>query len=101
MQIRIWGTTQENTKIINLLKRELKGRIKMISSPYLSKNNKTQRIYIEIDLQNQNYRKHPKRENETNMASTKQSIPSLKSENMEFDENTFFEEIEKRINQNY
>lgn len=100
MQIRVWGTPQENTEIINLLKRELKDKIKMISSPYLSKNNKTQRIYIEIDLQNQNYRKHPTQENETNITLAKQFIQSAKSENTDFDENTFFEEIEKRINQN-
>lgn len=50
MQIRLWGTLQENTDMINLLQRELQNKIKIISSPYMSKNNETHRIYMEIDL---------------------------------------------------
>ena len=79
MQIRLWGTTQENKEMIDLLKRELKEKIKIVSAPYVSKNN-TQRIYIEIDLENRNYRKHP-----------------AKNNNSQFKEDTFFEEIKKRI----
>ena len=58
MQLRLWGFPEEIQEIIDLLQRELKDKIKIISSPYVSKNNNTQRIYIEIDLENRNYRKH-------------------------------------------
>lgn len=100
MQIRLWGIPQENTAMINLLQRELKDKIKIISSPYTSKINETQRIYMEIDLQNRNYRKHPIQKNGTNMASTRLLIKSPNSENATFNEDAFFAEIEKRINPN-
>ena len=80
MQIRLWGTTQENQAMIDLIKKELKEKVKIISSPYPSKNNPTQRVYLEIDLENRNYRKHP-----------------AKNNNSQFKEDTFFEEIKKRI----
>lgn len=37
MQIRLWGTTQENQAMIDLIKKELKEKVKIISSPYPSK----------------------------------------------------------------
>ena len=85
MQIRLWGTTQENNEIINLLQQKLEDKIKIISSPYVSKNNNTQRIYIEIDLENRNYRKHPT------------PTDNSKMEVSQFNEKDFFKEIEKRI----
>lgn len=100
MQIRLWGTLQENTDMINLLQRELQDKIQIISSPYMSKNNETQRIYMEIDLQNQNYRKHPIQKNDINIPLTKPVMKSPNSENAKFDEDTFLAEIEKRINPN-
>ena len=60
MQIRLWGTPEENKEMIRLLQQKLEDKIKIISSPYLSKNNNMQRIYVEIDLENRNYRKNPK-----------------------------------------
>lgn len=80
MQVRIWGTLQENQAMIDLIKKELKEKVKIISSPYPSKNNPTQRVYLEIDLENRNYRKHP-----------------AKNNNSQFKEDDFFEEIKKRI----
>ena len=59
MQLRVWGTPEENNEVLNLLHQELKDKIKIVSAPYPSSNNKTQRIYIEVDLQNRNYRKTP------------------------------------------
>lgn len=85
MQIRIWGTTQENEAMIDLIKKELKEKVKIISSPYPSKNNPTQRVYLEIDLDNKNYRKLPTQINDS------------KTEKSQFDESSFFEEIKKRI----
>ena len=87
MQIRLWGTTQENKEMIDLLKRELKEKIEIVSAPYVSKNN-SQRIYIEIDLENRNYRKHPTQSGDS------------KTEVTQFDESKFFDEIKKRIEQN-
>ena len=80
MQVRIWGIPQENQEMIDLIKKELKEKVKIISSPYPSKNNPTQRVYLEIDLENRNYRKHP-----------------AKNNNSQFKEDAFFEEIKKRI----
>lgn len=80
MQVRIWGTLQENQAMIDLIKKELKEKVKIISSPYPSKNNPTQRVYLEIDLENRNYRKHP-----------------AKNNNSQFKEDAFFEEIKKII----
>lgn len=59
MQIRIWGTEKENAEMIEILKNTLQDKIKIISPPYSSRNNDTQRIYVEIDLENRNYRKNP------------------------------------------
>ena len=87
MQIRLWGTTQENKEMIDLLKRELKEKIKIVSAPYVSKNN-TQRIYIELDLENKNYRKHPTQTSDSKTGKT------------QFDESKFFDEIKNRIEQN-
>ena len=78
MQVRLWGFPEENNEIINLLQQKLEDKIKIISSPYPSKNNSTQRVYLEIDLENRNYRKHP-----------------AKNNNSQFKEDTFFEEIKK------
>ena len=80
MQVRLWGFPEENNEIINLLQQKLEDKIKIISSAYQSKNNNTQRIYIEIDLENRNYLKHP-----------------AKNNNSQFKEDAFFEEIKKRI----
>ena len=88
MQVRIWGTPQENQYMINILQKELQDKIKIISSAYQSKNNSTQRIYLEIDLENRNYRKLPKQTDTT------------KAEISKFNENAFFEEIKKRIDRN-
>ena len=85
MQVRIWGTLQENQAMIDILQKELQDKIKIISSPYVSKNNNTQRIYIEIDLENRNYRKHPT------------PTDNSKMEVSQFNEKDFFKEIEKRI----
>ena len=85
MQVRIWGTPQENQAMIDLIKKELKEKVKIISSPYPSKNNPTQRVYLEIDLDNKNYRKLPTQTNDS------------KTEKSQFDESNFFEEIRKRI----
>ena len=88
MQVRLWGFPEENNEIINLLQQKLEDKIKIISSPYVSKNNNTQRIYIEIDLENRNYRKHPTQTSDS------------KTEKSQFDESKFFDEIKKRIEQN-
>ena len=88
MQLRLWGFPEENTYILKLLQRELKDKIKIISSAYQSKNNNTQRIYIEIDLENRNYRKHPTQSGDS------------KTEKTQFDESKFFDEIKNRIEQN-
>ena len=85
MQVRIWGIPQENQEMIDILQKELQDKIKIISSPYVSKNNNTQRIYIEIDLENRNYRKHPT------------PTDNSKMEVSQFNEKDFFKEIEKRI----
>ena len=45
--------------MIEVLKSNLGEKVKIISAPYLSASDRTQRIYIEIDLQNQNYRRYP------------------------------------------
>ena len=86
MQIRLWGTAEENKDILNLLQQELQDKIKIVSSPYPSKNNATQRIYIEIDLENKNYRKNP------------ETSDNFEVESPKFKEQAIFEEIEKRIN---
>ena len=59
MQLRLWGTLEENQEMIEVLKSNLGEKVKIISAPYSSASDLTQRIYIEIDLQNQNYRKYP------------------------------------------
>ena len=59
MQVRLWGTPDENMAMIEVLKSNLGEKVKIISAPYLSASDRTQRIYIEIDLQNQNYRRYP------------------------------------------
>ena len=59
MQLRLWGTLEENQEMIEVLKSNLGEKVKIISAPYSSASGLTQRIYIEIDLQNQNYRKYP------------------------------------------
>ena len=85
MQVRIWGTPQENQDMIDILQKELQDKIKIISSPYMFKNNSTQRVYMEIDLENKNYRKI--------------SVPNRNSqtESNTFNEIAFFEEMKKRI----
>ena len=88
MQVRVWGTSEENTEIISLLQEKIEDKIKIISSAYQSKNNNTQRVYIEIDLENKNYRKHPTQTGDS------------KTEKPQFDESKFFKEITKRIAQN-
>ena len=88
MQVRVWGTPEENQEIIDLLQREIKDKIKIISSVYQSKNNNTQRIYIEIDLVNKNYRKYPTQTGDS------------KTEKTQFNEPALFDEIKKRIEQN-
>jgi hypothetical protein len=59
MQIRIWGTSEENIEMIELLKSSLGEKVKIVSQPYPSVNGVTQRIYLEIDLENKNYKKCP------------------------------------------
>ena len=59
MQVRIWGTPEENSEMMDLLKNNLGDKIKIISSSYPSANGVTQRIYMEIDLENKNYKKCP------------------------------------------
>ena len=49
MQVRIWGTPEENREMIELLRSNLGDKIKIISSAYPSVNGVTQRIYVEID----------------------------------------------------
>ena len=56
MQVRIWGTSEENIEMIELLKSSLGEKVKIVSQPYPSVNGVTQRIYMEIDLENKNYR---------------------------------------------
>ena len=84
MQVRLWGFPEENNEIINLLQQKLEDKIKIISSPYPSKNNSTQRVYLEIDLDNKNYRKHPTQSGDS------------KTEATQFDESKFFDEIKKK-----
>ena len=43
--------------MIELLWSNLGDKIQIISSPYPAKNNNTQRIYVEVDLENKNYKK--------------------------------------------
>ena len=88
MQVRLWGFPEENNEIINLLQQKLEDKIKIISSPYPSKNNSTQRVYLEIDLDDKNYRKHPTQSGDS------------KTEKTQFNEPALFEEIKKRIAQN-
>ena len=88
MQVRVWGTPEENQEIIDLLQREIKDKIKIISSVYQSKNNNTQRIYIEIDLENKNYRKYPTQTGDSKTEKTQINEPAL------------FDEIKKRKEQN-
>ena len=57
MQIRLWGTPEENQEMIDRLQNNLENKIKIISTPYRSANSVTQRVYVEIDLENKNYRK--------------------------------------------
>ena len=59
MQVRLWGTPDENMEMIEVLKSNLGEKVKILSAPYLSASDRTQRIYIEIDLQNQKYRRYP------------------------------------------
>ena len=59
MQVRLWGTPDENQEMMEFLRHNLGDKIKIISAPYSSASGLMQRIYIEIDLQNQNYRKYP------------------------------------------
>ena len=59
MQVRLWGTPDENQEMMEFLRHNLDDKIKIISAPYSSASGLTQRIYIEIDLQNQDYRKYP------------------------------------------
>ena len=59
MQVRLWGTPDENMEMLEVLKSNLGEKVKIISAPYLSASDRTQRIYIEIDLQNRNYRRYP------------------------------------------
>lgn len=77
MQVRIWGTEKENAEMLEILKSSLSDKIKIISSPYLSEGNDTQRIYVEIDLENTNYRKTANQEG--------------------FSEDAFFENLNKRF----
>lgn len=48
MQIRIWGTPEENNEMMNLLKNNFGDKIKIISQPYPSVNGVTQRIFISL-----------------------------------------------------
>ena len=57
MQVRLWGTPDENCEMMELLKTNLGKKIKIISSAYPSENGVTQRVYIEIDFEDTNYRK--------------------------------------------
>lgn len=57
MQIRLMGTPSENNEIIEILKGTLGDKIKIVSSPYRNRGNEQERIYIEIDLKNTDYRK--------------------------------------------
>jgi hypothetical protein len=84
MQIRIWGTPQENEVMLQILRKGLNDKIKVVSSHYLSKNNNTQRIYVEIDLENRDYRKYNKQ------------VTDSKTEISHFDEHNFFNEITKK-----
>ena len=59
MQIRLMGTPKENAEMIEILKTSLDDKIKIISSPYNNRNNDSERIYLEVDLKNTNYRKNP------------------------------------------
>ena len=77
MQIRLWGTEKENAEMIEILKKSLCDKIKIISSPYRSEGNDTERIYIEIDLKNINYRKTANQKG--------------------FSDDAFFEELNKRF----
>jgi hypothetical protein len=45
MQIRIWGTSEENIEMIELLKSSLGEKVKIVSQPYPSVNGVTQRIF--------------------------------------------------------
>lgn len=57
MQLRLMGTTSENKEMIEILKTSLDDKIKIISSPYRNRGNEQERIYIEIDLKNIDYKK--------------------------------------------
>lgn len=59
MQIRLMGTPKENAEMVEILKGTLGDKIKIISSPYSNRNNNSERIYVEVDIQNTNYRKNP------------------------------------------
>jgi hypothetical protein len=45
MQIRIWGTSEENIEMIELLKSSLGEKVKIVSQPYPSVNGVTQCIF--------------------------------------------------------
>ena len=57
MQIRLNGTKKENEEMIEILKSTLGDKIKIVSLPYRNRNNDSERIYIEVDLENKDYRK--------------------------------------------
>lgn len=57
MQIRLMGTPKENEEMVEILKGTLGDKIKIISSPYRNRNNDSERIYIEVDLEDKDYRK--------------------------------------------
>lgn len=44
--------------MIELLWSNLGDKIQIISSPYPAKNNNTQRIYVEVDLENKIFRRY-------------------------------------------
>ena len=46
MQIRIWGTPQENEVMLQILRKGLNDKIKVVSSPYLSKNKNERQVQI-------------------------------------------------------
>ena len=102
MQLRVWGTPEENNEVLNLLHQELKDKIKIVSAPYPSSNNKTQRIYIEVDLQNRNYRKvntdYMSSCDTPKVCSNKKA--SSEGEKSIFSEEVFFEDLMKKITNN-
>ena len=59
MQLRLWENAEELRETMDMLIDGFGDKIKIISRPYPSSSNDTQRIYIEVELKKDYQRKYP------------------------------------------